>query len=109
MPTMKTASPSQRSRLRIVYLPRKSARPNCRMLPGALQSFFWKNLRSLPARRILMATLSRRDFLGQSATAVGVLAAANALAPAAQPPLKPKSAPDQGTLGRTGIKPALLG
>ncbi len=54
-----------------------------------------------------MATLTRRDFLGQSAAAIGVLAAADVLA--AAPPPKLTSAADQVTLGRTGIKTSLLG
>ena len=54
-----------------------------------------------------MTSLSRREFLGQSAAAAGVLAAANALA--AQPPQRPKSAADLVTLGRTGIQTSLLG
>lgn len=54
-----------------------------------------------------MATLSRRDFLGQSAAVVGALAAADALA--APPPQRPKSVADLVTLGRTGIQTSLLG
>ena len=54
-----------------------------------------------------MAPLSRRDFLGQSAAAVGVLAAASALP--AQQPARPRTAADQVTLGRTGLKTSLLG
>jgi predicted aldo/keto reductase-like oxidoreductase len=52
---------------------------------------------------------SRREFLGQSAAAVGALAAANLLAKAADQPRQLKSAADQVTLGRTGIKTSLLG
>ena len=55
-----------------------------------------------------MHELSRRDFLGQTAAATGILAAAGAL-PAAQPPRKLKSAADQVTLGKTGVKTSLLG
>ncbi len=55
-----------------------------------------------------MNALSRRDFLGQTAAAVGALAAAGTL-PAAQPPRKLTSAADQVTLGKTGIKTSLLG
>lgn len=54
-----------------------------------------------------MATLSRRDFLGQSAAVVGALAAADVLA--APLPQRPKSAADRVTLGRTGIETSLLG
>src|SRR5438552_18639279 len=58
-----------------------------------------------------MSRLSRSDFLGQSAVAVGAAAAAGgALAAAnetARP--KPKSGADQVTLGRTGIKLSLIG
>ncbi len=56
-----------------------------------------------------MSQLSRRDFLGQSATAVGTLAAGTTLANAADAPGKLKSAADQVVLGRTGIKTSLLG
>jgi predicted aldo/keto reductase-like oxidoreductase len=52
---------------------------------------------------------SRREFLGQSAAAVGALAAANLLAKAADQPRQLKNAADQVTLGRTGIKTSLLG
>jgi aryl-alcohol dehydrogenase-like predicted oxidoreductase len=54
-----------------------------------------------------MSQLSRRDFLGHSAVAVGALAASGSPAPAA--PQKPKSAADQVTLGRSGVKTSLLG
>jgi predicted aldo/keto reductase-like oxidoreductase len=53
-------------------------------------------------------SLSRRDFLGQSAAAVGALAATNLFASAAEA-RKLRSAADQVTLGRTGIKTSLLG
>jgi predicted aldo/keto reductase-like oxidoreductase len=56
-----------------------------------------------------MSKLTRRDFLGQSAAAVGALAAGGLLARAADEPRKLKSAADQVTLGRTGIKTSLLG
>jgi predicted aldo/keto reductase-like oxidoreductase len=55
-----------------------------------------------------MPNLSRRDFLGQSAAAVGAIALANNL-PAADAPRKLKSAGDQVTLGKTGVKTSLLG
>jgi predicted aldo/keto reductase-like oxidoreductase len=55
-----------------------------------------------------MLNLSRRDFLGQSAAAVSAIALANNL-PAADAPRKLKSAGDQVTLGRTGVKTSLLG
>jgi predicted aldo/keto reductase-like oxidoreductase len=56
-----------------------------------------------------MAPLSRRDFLGQSAAAVGALAVAGQLAPAADAPRTLNSATDQVVLGRTGIKTSLIG
>jgi predicted aldo/keto reductase-like oxidoreductase len=56
-----------------------------------------------------MSRLTRRDFLGQSAAAVGALAAGGLLARAADEPRKLKSAADRVTLGRTGIKTSLLG
>jgi predicted aldo/keto reductase-like oxidoreductase len=56
-----------------------------------------------------MSQLSRRDFLGQSAAAVGALAATNLLAKAAEAPRQLKSGADQVTLGRTGIKTSLIG
>jgi predicted aldo/keto reductase-like oxidoreductase len=56
-----------------------------------------------------MSALTRRSFLGQSAAAVGALAVANNLAPAAEKPRKLTSAADQVTLGRTGLKASLLG
>lgn len=52
---------------------------------------------------------SRREFLGRSAVAVGALAASSVALPAAEPPRKLKSAADQVTLGRTGIKTSILG
>src|SRR5262245_32107392 len=55
-----------------------------------------------------MSDLSRRDFLGHSAAAVGALALTNDL-PAADAPPKLKSAADQVTLGKTGVKTSLLG
>src|SRR5437764_691218 len=57
----------------------------------------------------IMSHLSRRDFLGQSATAAGVVAASGLFAAAAEAPRKLKSAADQVLLGRTGIKTSLLG
>jgi predicted aldo/keto reductase-like oxidoreductase len=56
-----------------------------------------------------MSDLSRRDFLGQSAVAVGAVAAAGVLAGAAETPRKLKSGADQVVLGRTGIRTSLLG
>lgn len=53
-----------------------------------------------------MSDLSRRNFLGQSALAVGTLAAAGAEASARR---KLTSAADRVTLGRTGIQTSLLG
>lgn len=53
--------------------------------------------------------ITRRNFLGQSATAVGVAAAGGLLAGAAEQRQKPKSAADQVVLGRTGVKTSLLG
>jgi predicted aldo/keto reductase-like oxidoreductase len=54
-----------------------------------------------------MSQPSRREFLGQSAVAVGALAAAGALArPAAA---APRTGADLVTLGRTGLKTSLLG
>ena len=55
-----------------------------------------------------MSKLSRRDFLGHSAAAVGALTLTNNL-PAADAPPKLKSAADQVTLGKTGVKTSLLG
>jgi aryl-alcohol dehydrogenase-like predicted oxidoreductase len=56
-----------------------------------------------------MFQLSRRDFLGQSAAAVGALAVSSPLASAADSPRKLKSGTDQVVLGRTGIKTSLIG
>jgi predicted aldo/keto reductase-like oxidoreductase len=57
-----------------------------------------------------MSHLSRRDFLGQSAVAMGVLAAGSIAGQAAGAPARKfKSATDQATLGRTGIKTSLIG
>ena len=56
-----------------------------------------------------MSRLTRRDFLGQSAAAVGALAAASVLTRAADPPRKLTSAADQVVLGRSGVKTSLLG
>jgi predicted aldo/keto reductase-like oxidoreductase len=55
-----------------------------------------------------MSNLSRRDFLGHSAAAVSALALTNNL-PAADERPKLKSAADQVTLGKTGVKTSLLG
>src|SRR5438034_5590245 len=55
-----------------------------------------------------MSKLSRRDFLGHSAAAVGALALTSSL-PAADAPRQLKSAADQVTLGKTGVKTSLLG
>src|SRR5262245_53732657 len=57
----------------------------------------------------LMWKVNRRDCLGQSAAAVGALAAAGLGTGAAEPPRKLKSAADRVTLGRTGVKTSLLG
>jgi predicted aldo/keto reductase-like oxidoreductase len=57
----------------------------------------------------IMATLSRRDFLGQSAAALGTLAAAGTLASAAPAARKLNSPTDQVVLGRTGVKTSLIG
>ena len=56
-----------------------------------------------------MSDLSRRDFLGHSAAAVGVLAVAGSAQAAAEGRRAPTSAADQVTLGRTGLKTSLLG
>src|SRR5947209_10376154 len=56
-----------------------------------------------------MSELTRRDFLGQSAAAVGAVAAGGLLAGAADAPRKPRSGADQVVLGRTGIKTSLIG
>ena len=55
-----------------------------------------------------MSHPSRRDFLGQSAVAVGALAAAS-LPAAAEQRRKPTSGADLVPLGKTGIKTSLLG
>ncbi len=52
--------------------------------------------------------LSRRDFLGYSAAAVGVLAAGGATVNA-RPTRRLTSGADQVTLGKTGVKTSLLG
>src|SRR5216683_658203 len=57
----------------------------------------------------MSSQLSRRDFLGQTAAAVGALAAANLTVRAADNPRKLKSGADQVTLGRSGVKTSLLG
>ena len=56
-----------------------------------------------------MSNLSRRDFLGQSAVAVGAVAAGGLLAAGAEPARQLKSGADQVVLGRTGIKTSLVG
>jgi predicted aldo/keto reductase-like oxidoreductase len=56
-----------------------------------------------------MDHLSRRDFLGQSAAAVGVAAAGGLLARGAEEPRRPKSGADQVVLGKTGVRTSLLG
>ena len=56
-----------------------------------------------------MFPLSRRDFLGQSAAAVGALAVTNQLASAGTNDSKPRAASDQVVLGKSGIKTSLLG
>jgi predicted aldo/keto reductase-like oxidoreductase len=55
-----------------------------------------------------MSQVSRREFLGSSVAAAGVLAAGAARA-AEQPRPRPKSGADQVVLGRTGIRTSLLG
>src|SRR5207302_2681925 len=55
-----------------------------------------------------MSQLSRRDFLGQSAAAVGALAAGGQLTGAAGG-RQLRSGTDQVTLGRTGLKLSLIG
>src|SRR6266478_2237214 len=57
----------------------------------------------------MSSQLSRRDFLGQSAAAVGALAASNLVVRAADNPRKLKSGADQVTLGRSGVKTSLIG
>jgi aryl-alcohol dehydrogenase-like predicted oxidoreductase len=56
-----------------------------------------------------MAPLSRRDFIGQSAAAVGALAASSLVAGAADEARKLQSGADLVTLGKTGLKTSLLG
>jgi predicted aldo/keto reductase-like oxidoreductase len=56
-----------------------------------------------------MSRITRRDFLSQSAAAVGAAAAGGLLARAAGQPRQLRSAADQVTLGRTGLKLSLLG
>jgi predicted aldo/keto reductase-like oxidoreductase len=56
-----------------------------------------------------MSRITRRDFLSQSAAAVGAAAAGGLLARAAGQPRPLRSAADQVTLGRTGLKLSLLG
>src|SRR6266511_1226692 len=56
-----------------------------------------------------MSSLSRREFFGRSAAAVGALAAGGMLARAAEPARKLTSAADQVVLGNTGIKTSLVG
>jgi hypothetical protein len=53
--------------------------------------------------------ITRRDFLGHAAAAAGAVAAGGLLARADEQPRKLKSAADQVTLGRTGLKLSLLG
>lgn len=55
-----------------------------------------------------MSTLSRRDFLGQSAVAVAAAAAAGAAA-GAEPARKVTSRSDQVILGRSGLRTSLVG
>ena len=54
-------------------------------------------------------SLTRRDFMTQSAAAVGALAAGQLLGYAAEEKPKLKSGADQVVLGKTGIKTSLLG
>jgi predicted aldo/keto reductase-like oxidoreductase len=56
-----------------------------------------------------MSDISRREFLGHSAAAVGAVAAAGVLAGAADKPRKLKSGADRVTLGNTGLKLSLIG
>ena len=56
-----------------------------------------------------MSELSRRDFLGTSAAAVGALAAGTAAAAAAPARRKPTSAASRVTLGKSGVETSLLG
>jgi predicted aldo/keto reductase-like oxidoreductase len=59
--------------------------------------------------KTIMGNLSRRDFLGQSAAALGALTATGTLAGAAPPVRKVNSPTDQVVLGRTGVKTSLIG
>lgn len=56
-----------------------------------------------------MSEPTRRDFLTQSAAAVGVLAAGSNILPAADRPQKLTSGADRVSLGKTGITTSLLG
>src|ERR1700752_4343163 len=56
-----------------------------------------------------MFPVSRRDFLGQSAAAVGAVALSGQLSTRASAAGRLKSATDQVVLGRTGIKTSLIG
>ena len=56
-----------------------------------------------------MLQVSRRDFLGQSAAALGAVALGGHSAPAANAARRLKSGADQVVLGRTGIKTSLIG
>src|SRR5262249_46617969 len=56
-----------------------------------------------------MSDLSRRDFLGQSAATLGVLAVAGTVHGAVRERRKLTSAADRVTLGRSGIETSLLG
>jgi aryl-alcohol dehydrogenase-like predicted oxidoreductase len=56
-----------------------------------------------------MSDVSRRNFLGQSAAALGGLAVGAHLATAATAARKLKTGADQVVLGRTGIKTSLIG
>jgi aryl-alcohol dehydrogenase-like predicted oxidoreductase len=56
-----------------------------------------------------MFQFSRRDFLGQSAAALGSLALSGQLATATHAARKLKSGADQVVLGRSGIKTSLIG
>src|SRR5216683_5092244 len=57
----------------------------------------------------MSSQLSRREFLGRSAVAVGALAAANLTVRATDNPRKLNSGADQVTLGRSGVKTSLIG
>jgi predicted aldo/keto reductase-like oxidoreductase len=56
-----------------------------------------------------MSDISRRDFLGQSAIAVGAVAAASLGAEAKETSRRPKNSTDQVVLGKTGVKTSLIG